>query len=661
MSCSSLCDRFRYVKLAFCFFLSIGLSLQVYAQSKTPGYYRVKVKQGQGLRINQDSLFIHHRDTVLLIPKGTNYEFVEDERKSDQGFYDSLKIKYGNHKVTDLLFSTLLVNTDTAALQQKMKALVKSEQVFMPFEGLIIDEIILKKVVVITGSVYDTTKHITTWASRAIDNAHIYTKDRVILNNLLFDSGDEISPYMMADNERLLRALPFIEDAKIVVTEDPLSYSATVTIITKDVWSIGFGIKISGLDQYDLEIYDRNFLGQGSEFSNTALVDTKETPIVGYEGKYIVDNIKGSFINSFIQYKSVYNEEIARLKFDRLFLTPQTKYAGGLDIYRRSFIDQITTDDLEIIEENITFNRQEIWAGRSFNMSGNRGRRNLLLSAAYANTRFVTRPDEVAEDFYFDYHHQKLFLTKIALTQRNYYKGNFVNRFGITEDIPVGSIVSFTVGKEFGEFKDRPYFGISYTKSIVTPRTEYWTTTVSLSNFVNEDKKEDALFNASILYFSKLKSITPKYKLRYQTRLFYSKGFRRANDETLIITEQKGIRGFDEPNLTGNERLSLKVEGDVITSWNVYGFRFIPYAFIDIGLINNSSANIISFDNLYSGFGIGMRVRNESLVFSTFEFRFALYPRVFEQSKQYELEFFSDSPFSFQELNDAKPKIEKLQ
>ena len=648
-------------QLLLLLFLLVALCSSVFAQSKVPGYHRVKVKQGQTLRINKDSLFTHYKDTILLIPKGTSYEFVEQNKKSDQGFYDSLKIKYGNHKITDLLFNVLLVNTDTSGKYQKKQALIKSEQAFLPHKGLIIEKIVLKKVAVISGSVHDTTKQITTWAGRVIDKAHIYSKDRIILNNLLFNKADKISAFVLADNERLLRSLPFIEDAKIIVTKDPTTSLATITVITKDVWSIGFAVGVDDFHEYDLEIYDRNFLGQGSEFSNTALINTKEKPKIGYNGNYTVNNIKGTFINSFIQYKTVYNEEIARLKFDKLFLTPQTKYAGGLDIFRRSFIDQIVTDNLEVIEENITSNKQGVWIGRSINMAGNQNRRSLIFSVAYSNTTFPVRPAEVSENFYFDYHDSKLLLGKISITQRNYYKGNFVNRFGITEDIPVGSIISFTTGKKFGEFKHRPYFSISYTKSLVTSKTEYWTGNVSFSNFINKDKNEDALFNASVLYFSRLKTIHPKYKFRYQAKLFYTKGIKRVNHDILTITEQKSIRGFNESNLTGTERLSLKLEGDIITFWNLYGFRFIPYSFMDFGLINHTNSNLFSTKNFYAGIGVGVRIRNESLVFSTFELRFAYYPKLYENTQQYVFDFFSDSPFSFQELNDAKPQIERLE
>lgn len=644
-------------------FFCLSLTNLTYGQKETPekpvNHFRVKVRQGQALKINNDSLFIHYKDTVLLIPKGTRYEFVDKEPKSKQGFYDSLKIKYGNHKVTDLLFSTLLVNTDTSGRQIKKQAFVQSEKSFLPYNGLIIDQIILKKVTVISGSVHDTTRQITTWAGRVVDKAHIYSKDRIILNNLLFDTGDEISPFVMADNERLLRSLRFIEDAKIIVTKDPITSLATITLITKDVWSVGAAVDVGGIDEFDVEVYDRNFLGQGSEFSNTALVDTNEEPLVGYNGLYAVNNISGTFINSFFQFKTVYNEKIARLKFDKLFLTPQVKYAGGIDIVRRSFTDPLILVNDEIVFKNITYNSQELWAGRSIILPTSAQRSNIIFSAAYVNTRFIQRPDLTSNEF-FDYHNQRLYLGKVSFTKRNYYKGNFVNRFGITEDIPVGTFVSFTKGKEVGEFKNRTYHGLSYILRKVTGRTEYWTGSLSLSAFTYENRTEDGLFNASVVYFSKLMNFRGRYKTRFQARFFYTNGFNRVNDQTLIIFEEKGIRGFEEENLTGTQRLSIKLEGDIITPWNFYGFRFIPYAFADVGLINHFNVNILSRKNFFSGLGLGIRVRNESLVFSTFEFRFAYYPKIYEQDAQFGLDFFSDSPFSFQDLNESKPQIQRL-
>jgi hypothetical protein len=651
--------RTTAIGLFFCLSIANFTFGQKDKSPKTANHFRVKVRGGQALKINKDSLFIHYKDTVLLIPKGTRYEFVDNKPKSNQGFYDTLKTKYGHHKVTDLLLSTLLVNTDTSGRQIKKQAFVQSEQSFIPYKGLIIDQIILKKVPVISGSVYDTTRQTTTWAGRAIDKAHIYSKDRIILNNLLFEAGDQISPFIMADNERLLRSLRFIEDAKIIVTTDPITSLATITVITKDVWSVGGTVDVGGIDEFGVEVYDRNFLGQGSELSNSALVNTNEAPLIGYEGRYTVNNISGTFINSFFQFKTVYDEKIIRLKFDKLFLTPQVKYAGGIDVVKRTFTDAEVWINDEIDFKNITYNRQEIWAGKSITLPTKAQRSNIIFSVAYVNTDFIERPAITRNEF-FKYHDQRLYLGKVSFTKRNYYEGNFVNRFGITEDIPVGTFVSLTKGREVGEFKNRTYHGISYILRKVTGRTEYWTSSLSLSAFTNQNRIEDGLFNASIVYFSKLMNFSGGYKTRFQTRLFYTKGFDRANDETLIIFEEKGIRGFDEGNLTGTERLSIKVEGDIITPWNFYGFRFIPYAFVDVGLINHFNVNILSRKNFFSGFGLGIRIRNESLVFSTFEFRFAYYPKIYEQDAPYGFDFFTDSPYSFQDLNEAKPQIERL-
>ena len=56
-----------------------------------------------------------------------------------------------------------------------------------------------------------------------------------------------------------------------------------------------------------------------------------------------------------------------------------------------------------------------------------------------------------------------------------------------------------------------------------------------------------------------------------------------------------------------------------------YGFRFAFFGFADMVLISKNK-NFYEFDNLVSGIGIGVRVRNENLIFPTFQIRIGYYP-----------------------------------
>ncbi len=47
-----------------------------------------------------------------------------------------------------------------------------------------------------------------------LNKTHVNTNERIIRKNLLFSAGDTISPLTLSDNERILRDLPFINDAQ---------------------------------------------------------------------------------------------------------------------------------------------------------------------------------------------------------------------------------------------------------------------------------------------------------------------------------------------------------------------------------------------------------------------------------------------------------------
>ncbi|MFX9915857.1 hypothetical protein ABTP64_18785, partial [Acinetobacter baumannii] len=51
--------------------------------------------------------------------------------------------------------------------------------------------------------------------TRLAESLHTTTRKRAITNNLFFHQGDGLFPYLLGDNERFLRQLPYLQDAKI--------------------------------------------------------------------------------------------------------------------------------------------------------------------------------------------------------------------------------------------------------------------------------------------------------------------------------------------------------------------------------------------------------------------------------------------------------------
>jgi len=66
-----------------------------------------------------------------------------------------------------------------------------------------------------------------------LNSTYTKTKSFILNRYLLFREGDTISSLEMADNERLLRQLPFIDDAIITIVTVDSSY-ADVAIIVRE-------------------------------------------------------------------------------------------------------------------------------------------------------------------------------------------------------------------------------------------------------------------------------------------------------------------------------------------------------------------------------------------------------------------------------------------
>ena len=77
----------------------------------------------------------------------------------------------------------------------------------------------------------------------------------------------------------------------------------------------------------------------------------------------------------------------------------------------------------------------------------------------------------------------------------------------------------------------------------------------------------------------------------------------------------------------GHQRLSFHAELITYSDLYLYNFRFLFFGFGDLGLIGPSDESIFN-QQAYTGIGIGLRVRNENLVFKTFQIKFAYYPTI---------------------------------
>src|SRR5258707_7423839 len=96
----------------------------------------------------------------------------------------------------------------------------KSESPFKPYEGKVIRHIFIRGYG-FEQTFTDTSRRLQYFGTKVLNQLHRKTRDWVIRNNLFIKENTPVNPYYVADNERLIRALNYIQDARILVNSLP--------------------------------------------------------------------------------------------------------------------------------------------------------------------------------------------------------------------------------------------------------------------------------------------------------------------------------------------------------------------------------------------------------------------------------------------------------
>jgi hypothetical protein len=152
--------------------------------------------------------------------------------------------------------------------------------------------------------------------------------------------------------------------------------------------------------------------------------------------------------------------------------------------------------------------------------------------------------------------------------------------------------------------------------------------------------------------YTKLLKIN-RSNLRLLAELQYSAGLNRYKYEWVNVGDDiKGMLSTVETR--GKSKTALTFEAILFTGGYYYGFQFAPYLFGVAGLIRDNE--LLPYKgNLYNGIGMGLRIRNESLVFQTFDLSFIFYPQRPIGSNSYSIMVDDREPGVFESITIGEP------
>lgn len=524
-------------------------------------------------------------------------------------------------------------------LDESAILLDRSEESYKRYEGRYIRHIIINRMG-FEKKFSDTTKWLPTMGTRIYNHLHVNTKEWVIRHNLFIKEHSRINAYELADNERYLRTLDFIQDARITIKPIRGSKdSVDVLVYTKDLFTITGDIDASGIQEVKGRAADANFLGMGQRLQFSLLYAQNRSPLLGYEVLYKKQSIARTFTTATLAYSQINTgrsdgreEEAAYFfRLERPLVSPYSHIAGALEIsHNRSSNVYAKPDSLFY---KYGYNLLDAWIGynictkdiRDDKNYANSSRDRKFIAIRYLNDHFTNTPVQVGERFDPIYNSRQAILGSFTFFRQDFYKTQYIYGFGTTEDLPYGYNITATGGWYKQLSLERPYVGLSGNRYIASGAGEFYQVFARGGGFY---KKGGTLQDASVLVgasvFSRL--ITCKnVKMREYLRFSYTRMFNRVTYEPLLINNQFGMKDFGTDSVTGNRRVNVYLESFFYTKYKIYGFRMAPFVFVNAVAITPENKTFFRSD-VFTGLGGGLRTRNENLIFGTIELKATYFP-----------------------------------
>ncbi|BDD08780.1 hypothetical protein FUAX_12120 [Fulvitalea axinellae] len=580
----------------------------------------------------------------------------------DEGawLYDSLYKKSRKSLLGRTLYDLLFMDPDHGTSGVDSLKTERNVEVFLPYKGFRIRNVRIKSIDLFGQTVYDTTMRKIPGIERVANSIHVNTRHFVIRENLLFKPGQTVNPVLLGNNERLLRRLSYVRDARIVLRPVPgQMMEVDAEVIVQDVWSLSVGARFSNAQSWALSFNHRNILGIGQALDSDINADLNENQKWGYQGVYQVSNIRGSFVDMQLEYATRYDRLIYSAEFKRPYTIPEIKTIGGVNWANARLVQDVYPFDS--LYDNLSYHKVDVrvWGGRVFNFKGsqNENKAQLVVSGSYSNENFLRRPFAPNQDSLYFFWDKQRALLRLYVNKQNYYKNNFIFDFGTTEDIPYGFGVGATLGKEFSEFGDRWYTEIDVAKSFYSKKNGYLYLRTGFSTFWNGSKMEQGEWRVSASAFSKYFKLG-RFGLRNFANLDHLVGLRRFPLEKLELSSLYNLGGLGEDeNSYGTRRFRAGGTSQLYTPWGFLGFRVAFFAFAELGSVSDGGRLFSNGNSIFAGFGGGVNVGNERFVISNFQIRFGFYPIVPPGASMTNFQVTGGGNFGFGSFTDIEPGV----
>lgn len=498
------------------------------------------------------------------------------------------------------------------------------------------------------------------WYEDLGNKIHIKSKNFTIRGYLLFKKGDKINPQTLYESERLLRNMHFINRAKISVIDSSATQdSADVLVRVLDSWSLRPMLSYSN-GRVGGDIVESNFLGLGHEISMVYRHDFKDNTQYRF-ANYSAQNIYGTFINAKISgEKDFHNNENVYIKIHRNFVSPLTRWAGGIDFeyYKKRLQIPTSAQPKDFPWATIKVHHQDFWGGYQFRLKEKNTEsisENIGIATRFQNFSYLDAPNrEIDPHRYFGSYH--LLLGSVGYSQRKFKVEKYVFRHNLPEDIPYGKNITVTggVAKLYGT--NIPYAGVSASYGFFN-NIGYFNIKNDFGSFFRRGKNYRTTFRLDATYFSPLTDWGS-----VNVRHFFSPTLVVGNLRSASYVDRIHLSSpYDFPaysdNYLGKDKLILRYQLQFFVKKAWKNFYYNPYFITTLGWLSREDKGLFQ-STMHTKFGIGVHIFNPFLSFNRFQISFVFYPKVpFGNQSIFDFNSYKNHYFPIQNFALKKPTI----
>ena len=509
--------------------------------------------------------------------------------------------------------------------------------------------------------------------SKIGDKLQSNSKKRAIRENIFFKEWDVFDPSIIAYNEKWLRDLSYIQDAKITATITPYDTNQVdLIVVTKDLFSYGGELQINNKDAYAAKINNINLLGTGNSVQLIQNFENGRTPKSGWGYDIGLSNLMGSFIsiNAGINQfgnnlaNNVLSARKNYISVQRPLLHPNSKWLGGME-YLETFNKNVfpgTWDSVFDQQLNYDLKHKDIWVGYQLTSQSKRIKSNAyrqFIQYRYLENDFKARPIDYLLQLDRNYQNLKANFLSFTLVRQSVYRTRYLYGLGRYEDLPIGQSLTWTTGYSQIEKDRSAYLGFKFEQYKLSKKENYNHVIANIATSYINKSLQDIRFLSSLEQFSKLKYLNNGLRYRQILNLSFTQTLKNKYNEALRINSIFGIPQLNREQIKGGTRLSANWETVLYNNRAIWGFKSAPFVFGNLTYIRAVGNPILKGD-IYTAIGSGMRIRNENLIFGTIELKGFYFPRTNQQVSPWNFSLITNLRYKYNSNIVDKPNYVEI-